>query len=675
MERLSRKRAHWNCEDRGHQIVIGGSASHRVRYRAEIDGLRAVAVLSVIAFHLWPKRLVGGYLGVDIFFILSGFLITSIIWREIGENDFSIVRFYDRRIRRIMPALLLILVIFTPIAAVLLLPSDLIGYAKSLIATLGFSANFYFWRDTDYFARTAEDKPLLHLWSLGVEEQFYIVFPLLLALLWRWRPQRAFAVLAVLAAASLGLDAMALVLGADSTAFFLLPTRAWELAVGAMLALRPQSIEPTATSARWMAFLGAFFVVASLGWAPQPLTALPVALPCAVGVVLIILACRRETSAANRVLRVPPLRLIGLVSYSLYLWHWPVIVFSQYYLVRKLDPFEALGALAAMTICAVISWHYVEKPFRRLTMPIRKLRYAALAGVGSLAIAGALLLASAGLPRRLEAAAAVINGAVGSNYRCPISDFIFLGKSRACLLNLPSRDPEDADVMLLGNSHAQMYAPLWASILRERGQTGVLVPANGCLPTVQVNITRGCVNVARQNLAELDALHRAQIVILGFDWVHGPNGLVDADGRKVDNRRNAALLAGVDDLIEKLRSSGKQIVLIGPIAEPGWDVPSVIGRELAFGRPIERPTYTPETDFLARYGDVIRHFEGRPDLRLARPDRVQCTGGRCNYIVGGRSLFADHGHIAAGELYRFRGAFEAALPAGDQVHFADHLQP
>jgi peptidoglycan/LPS O-acetylase OafA/YrhL len=639
----------------------GSADSHVIRYRADIDGLRAVAVLSVVAFHLWRTASPGGYLGVDIFFVLSGYLITSILWREVQEGSFSIVRFYDRRVRRIMPALLLLLIVCTPLASWMLLPSDLLGYGRSLLATLGFVANIYFWRDTNYFARAAQEKPLLHLWSLGVEEQFYILFPLILALLWRWWPRRAPAVIGALTLGSLAANAVALWVGADSTAFFLLPTRAWELGIGAMIAVLPANAAPRPAQADWMAGIGALLVVASLMFVPQTSRIIPVALPAAIGIALLILAGRQELSRVNRALQVRPLRFIGLVSYSLYLWHWPVIVFAQYYLVRDLNGVEIAAAVALMMACAVGSWHFVERPFRRAAMPIRNVRYIAGLAVAALAASAAGLLWFSGLPGRLGVEAAMIDRAVGTNYRCPVSQFIILGKSRACLMNLPSRNAADADVILLGNSHAQMYAPIWTSLLIERGQTGLLVPANGCLPMVLANISRECIDTARQNLAEVKQLPRARTVILGLDWAHGPQGLVDAQGRTVDNAEDAALIAALDDLIVDLEHAGKQVVLIGPIAEPGWDVASTMSRALAFGRPIDRPTFLPKAQFDQRYGAAIGHFEARHDMRFARPDRVQCIGERCAYLLDGRPLFADNGHIAAAELDRFRGVFEAAI--------------
>lgn len=217
----------------------GTADSHQTGYRPDLDGLRAVAVLSVIAFHFSGKVLPGGYLGVDIFFVLSGFLITNVIWREALKRKFSIARFYERRVRRIMPALVVLLIVVSVGAFVLLLPVDLKDYAKSVFASLGFVANIYFWRDTGYFGLTAEQKPLLHVWSLGVEEQFYIIFPLFVVLCIRLRRSALLPLTSVLVLLSFAANIEANRRGLDGPAFWFLPTRAWELGAGALLALAP----------------------------------------------------------------------------------------------------------------------------------------------------------------------------------------------------------------------------------------------------------------------------------------------------------------------------------------------------------------------------------------------------------------------------------------------------
>jgi peptidoglycan/LPS O-acetylase OafA/YrhL len=284
-----------------------------IRYRPDVDGLRAIAVISVVFFHLFKSAAPGGYLGVDMFFVLSGYLITAIIWLEIRERKFSIVRFYDRRIRRIMPALLLLLLVTTLVSVLILLPTDLIGYGKSLLATLVFTANVYFWRDADYFSPAAEQKPLLHIWSLGVEEQFYILFPLILVLLARWWPRRAPYAIGALTIGSLAANVLALYVGGSVPAFFLLPTRAWELGVGALLALLPAHAAPRAAAARVAASVGALLVAIGIIHPLDLFWIVPVALPVVVGTALLVLGGQHDRSPINRVLRWHPVVFVWLI--------------------------------------------------------------------------------------------------------------------------------------------------------------------------------------------------------------------------------------------------------------------------------------------------------------------------------------------------------------------------
>jgi hypothetical protein len=257
----------------------------------------------------------------------------------------------------------------------------------------------------------------------------------------------------------------------------------------------------------------------------------------------------------------------------------------------------------------------------------------------------------------------VINQAVDTNYRCAISDYLAFGRSRSCGMNLPSRQPADADVVLLGNSHAQMYTPVWTSIIADRGQAGLLVPANGCLPTVKANISRECMEIARDNLTEISKLARAKTVIVGLNWEHRQGVLIDSSGHTLDDNDNRAIISALDDLIDRLHRVGKQVVLIGPIAEPGWNIASTLSRQLAFGRELNRPTFLPTSDFKQRLGPAIQHFDSRGDIGFARPDKVQCPDERCYFVLDGRSLFSDGNHIASAELQRFRAVFQAALPA------------
>ena len=493
------------AEEHEHAPVLtnaGSADSHVIRYRPDLDGLRAIAVWSVVLFHLSRSTLSAGYLGVDMFFVLSGYLITSIIWREQQAKKFSIMRFYDRRIRRILPALGALLIFTTIVASLILLPGDLIGYAKSLLATLAFVANIYFWRDTDYFSPDASTKPLLHLWSLGVEEQFYIFFPLILALISRYWRKGAFMTVTVLTVSSLFADVELRLHGGFTPAFFLLPTRAWELGIGAMLALAPPramigGLLLEAVSGAGALLLGLGLFVAWSIWI------LPPAIPVTVGTAMLVFAGRDPTgriAVVNRLLAMPVMVFFGLISYSLYLWHWPLIVFSTYYLTRELSLPEAAALIVVLIPIAYGSWRYVERPFRDKSIPIVRVRWsAALSGAG-FAMAALLLIVSDGLPWRLDPRAATINAAVNTHYRCPVSEMFAFGASRACAMNLPSGETKDAQVVLLGNSHALMYQPAVLSIIEKRDLTGLLVPVNSCLPTVLANIDAHCAAMARTNL-------------------------------------------------------------------------------------------------------------------------------------------------------------------------------
>jgi peptidoglycan/LPS O-acetylase OafA/YrhL len=640
----------------------GSADSHAIRYRPEVDGLRAIAVLSVVCYHLLNDWLPGGYLGVDMFFVISGFLITAIIWKEMGNGEFSVARFYDRRIRRIMPALLLLLFVTTIVSLILLLPTDLVGFGKSLAATLGFSANIYFWRDTNYFAPAAAQKPLLHLWSLGVEEQFYVLFPLLLLVLARRWPDRSLYPILILTIGSLAANTLAILRDAASPAFFLLPTRAWELGLGAVLALLPSHVAPRGRLAELAATVGA---LAILGAIFHPITTYwfaPVALLPVIGTAFVILAGKNDNPFVSRLLRLRPVVFVGLISYSLYLWHWPIIVLGQYYLVRAFTYIEVALSLGLMIVCATASWWFVERPLRSKAIPIHKVRIGAGIGVGLLIIASAAIIETRGFPGRLNAAASKINEAVDTNYRCPVADYLAFGASRACIMNLPSRKPMDADVILLGNSHAQMYAPVWTSILEMRGLSGLLVPANGCLPTVTANLSQQCINIALLNLSVVSKLSRASVVIIGLNWNRDEDTWVDSQGKPISNANNESFEAALDDLIDRLRRMGKRVVLIGPIAEPGWDVASTLSRQLAFGHQMDRPLFLTRMDFEQHYGPLIEHFEtARPGFSFARPDKVQCPADRCYYLLGGHSLFSDSNHLAVAELGRFRAVFEASL--------------
>lgn len=635
---------------------LGQSHTDSSQYRSDIDGLRAIAVLAVVIFHLDKTWFPRGFLGVDLFFVISGFLITRVIWNEALERRFSITDFYRRRVRRLMPALITVLIATSIASALILLPTDLVGYAKSVVSALAFVANIYFWRDTNYFAQASEEKPLLNLWSLSVEEQFYIFFPLLLVLLVRF-PRLLLPTIWILTLGSLGTNIYLLKIGGASPAFYLLPSRAWELGAGALVALHAPAIVPRAM-ASVLRCIAMALIIGGMAYIGPWLKLIPEALPVVFGTALLIWIGAFEKSALGRALAWPLTNFIGQISYSLYLWHWPVIVLAKYSLVRQ-PHFLELFLMAFTSLClAVVTWRFVEQPFRKREMPF--IRVGIISGLGA---AGVTLLAiglilGQGWPGRLSAEAASINRSVGTHYRCPVSQLQSFGSSRACNLTLRNGDPKSAKVVLVGNSHAQMYAPLISDVLESADVPGMLVPLNACLPMISVNLSANCVTQAKTNLKAIIALPAVDTVIVALDWPVWKL-LVQADGTAVDKSPDAALAQAMLTYAEAL--SPRKVIVVGPIAVPGFNVASVLGRQIRFGITPQAPLSIDRTTFEAKNTAIFGLLGTAPSLILLRPDLVQCNDARCLYVDDGLSFFADSNHLSQHALARFAPIFDEVL--------------
>ena len=357
-------------------------------YRPEIDGLRALAVLPVILFHAGFSLFSGGFVGVDVFFVISGYLITSIILSELAAGTFSLLHFWERRARRILPALYLVLLVSLPLAWFWLSPQDLLNYSDSLFAVALFCSNVWFWLTSGYFDAAAEFKPLLHTWSLAVEEQFYLCFPLFLLVLWRccksWLPGLlAFALLISLLLAEWG------ALHRPAFTFYMLPTRAWELLAGALVAwwLHQRSPQFPAFINELGSLLGLGMILSAIVLIDKT-TRFPGvnALLPVVGTALILAFANRNT-LAGRLLSLKALTAIGLISYSAYLWHQPLFAFARH---STLDaPSTALmsGLSLLAILLAWFSWKFVEAPFRRKQLFSRRQIFC-FAGLGSLFFIG-----------------------------------------------------------------------------------------------------------------------------------------------------------------------------------------------------------------------------------------------------------------------------------------------
>ncbi len=337
-------------------------------YRPDIDGLRAVAVVPVVLFHVGFPIVTGGFVGVDIFFVISGYLISSIIFKEISQDRFSYVDFYDRRIRRIFPALFVVLLAVITAAFFLLFPVEYLKLGSSVIFSALSLANVYFYVTINYFE--GDNNPLLHLWSLAVEEQFYLVFPLILSLGWKRLGAKVTYLLAVIALVSL--ISAEIFVRSDSQASFYLPQfRVWELLIGSILATSNVDAPASVWWRNLLAVVGFALVVGSILLLDRAsrfpgLSAVPA---CAGTALLIMSASKDRSNFISQLLSLSPIRFVGLISYSLYLWHWPVIVLTRQ--GGAFLPFTVgmnwrgrLVLVGMSMVAAVVSWYFIERPFR-----------------------------------------------------------------------------------------------------------------------------------------------------------------------------------------------------------------------------------------------------------------------------------------------------------------------
>jgi peptidoglycan/LPS O-acetylase OafA/YrhL len=572
-------------------------------YRPDIDGLRAVAVLAVVAWHLNFVLTPGGFVGVDVFFVISGYLISSIIFAEVANSRFSIIAFYERRIRRIFPALFVMFLGVTVFTAFCFLPPDFLAYSKSLLAATAFSSNFYFLQHSTYFDSPDWD-PLLHTWSLAVEEQFYILFPIFLVLTRRVFPRRLRAAVVVLFAASLAMSAF--VVFHDRTAAFYMPhTRAWELLLGTMLSLK---MFPRLNSG-WLRNLVTLIGVGMIIFAIvrySDFTTFPglsALLPC-VGSALIIGSGESGTSLVYRALALRPVVFIGLISYSLYLWHWPIIIMVQFALLftqtmvmpdwfvdltssGHLGRYVILFEVAASFALATLSWRFVERPFR-----IGRLR---LSGKPLFALTGAVMLITIafstsaifakGFEGRFSPALSQLDYHRGDVDTAPpeaAECFVTIDRplSRFPFDRCLHQDPNRRNYLVVGDSHAYM---LWPAISASLPGTNVMLAAGGaCRPYVRTLGTRDCIALMRHIYQDYLPTHPVQALVLISRW-------------------NEQDLHNMDATIEWAKQHQVPIILFGPSPEYDAPLPRLEAYSLAWNEPdLVQRNRVPGTEFLDR---------------------------------------------------------------------------
>ncbi|WP_158094078.1 acyltransferase family protein [Erythrobacter tepidarius] len=525
-------------------------ASPDAGYRPDIQGLRAVAVLAVLLFHLGLDGFSGGFVGVDVFYVISGYLIGGIVLREHEAGRFSLAHFYARRVRRLVPALLVVLAASTLAAMLLLLPAELANYAETLLAALVFAANIHFYRAQFEYSESGE-VPLLHLWTLGVEWQFYLLLPLLMLALLRFGR----------AGLWFGLVGVAVLSAACSLAypeasFYLLPARVWEFLAGVLTAITTVPLLRLRVLREILALSGLLLIAAAIVLldTADPFPGWRALIPCA-GAAAIVLAGKAGPSLTGRALSLPGMTWLGAISYSLYLWHWPVIVFLLLGLpAPRLDWPLQLAATAISVVLATLSARFVEAPARQRTVPFARLALISGGVAAVLAASAAMLLASGGWPGRFSQRSNDLARAL--DY--PI-DQVF--RTGSCFIHHKSQQLDEAAcllpddgrprVLVLGDSHAAMLVPgLQAAF---PGSAVSQLTVAGCRPVTGARAERYffCHRLIEDAYKRRIAAGNYDLLVLAGYWEEGDLAPLEASLALLAERKQAVLLVGPFPAFEK----------------------------------------------------------------------------------------------------------------------------
>ncbi|MDF1756032.1 MAG: acyltransferase family protein [Verrucomicrobiales bacterium] len=457
-----------------------------IPYRADIDGLRAVAVLPVLFFHA-ALGFPGGYVGVDVFFVISGYLIGSLVIKEIEAGTFSMVNFWERRIRRIFPALSVVVMACLVAGYFWFIPQHFEELGQSAIAQPLLCANFYFWRQTGYFETVSEFQPLLHTWSLAVEEQFYVLFPPLLLLALRWG--KSFAIKGVIAFIVISLALSVYLTAAyPSFSFFLIASRVWELDLGVLLAILPARKFLAPLWNELMAWLGLGLILWAVFFysSSTPFPGVAALAPC-LGTALLINFNTGTPTSIGRLLSLKPVVYIGKISYSLYLWHWPLIVFVKYLSMSEVTQTKLVVTLLASFILAVLSWKYVETPFRKKSIfGTRKQIFAFGAVVGGFfVIVGTIMYKTDGYPSRFPPEVVKHQKNDSRFIHTTQLDCLLKGESLPTV-GAPVSETGPPATLIWGDSHATVLLPAVDTIAREANRSVYVAAKPGTVPIAGV---------------------------------------------------------------------------------------------------------------------------------------------------------------------------------------------
>ena len=606
----------------------------KLDYRPEIDGLRAVAVLSVLFHHLAPSALAGGFVGVDIFFVISGYLITSQIYKEALDGHYSLRQFYKRRINRIVPALMTMIAATMAVGVIILSPSDLVRLAKSA-AFAGFGlSNFYIWHAYgNYFKAVSAEAPLLHTWSLGVEEQFYAIWPLLILLLLKFNKRYWLGIFAVLTVGALAISQVGTLYFATAS-YYLLPCRFFELMIGGMLALIAAHRQSESRLYSELSSVAGFALIGvSLGCLDSAsfFPGINALWPC-LGAALLIWS-GSNSHLTQKLLTARPLVFIGMISYSIYLWHWPIVSYLNYFNIQ-IGPAIALAVAAAAILLAWLSWKFVEVPMRRsgASQSFSRVLVRRFAlSVGALLCVCAAIISLRGIPQRFDARVTRFEQMMDAEpeklrHNCHVpSARYYTPPNPICRLGA---EKDLLDGILIGDSYANHFTGMIDVMAKAEGISIMDYTMDACPPILGYNTGRGWVksrNCLQHNeiAYALIASGRYKRVILAGWWPNGPE-------------------AG-----SKLASS------IGVIMKSGATITLIINNQMITGAascPIRRLMFRFErTCDSARIGppEYFKAIEAQyPQVHFVDPNQAICDAQNiCHPVLNDILLYRDDNHL------------------------------
>ncbi|MDH5637566.1 MAG: acyltransferase [Nitrospinota bacterium] len=630
-------------------------------YRPDIDGLRAVAVVSVVLFHAGFAGVPGGFVGVDVFFVISGYLITGIIQRDLERGEFSLAGFYERRARRILPALYFILFTCLAVGWFIYLPMDYKFLGKSSMSTAFFASNFFFWQEgSNYFARASDFFTLLHTWSLAVEEQFYIVYPPILMMLFLWRLPVAWIIG--------GLTVMSVfltyILAAQSpgAAFYLAPARAWELGLGALLA---HGVGPK-IEGRWLreavAACGLAAVIGSVMLIERSNAGLALLVPC-LGAVALIHAGGSGSSFAGIVLSWRPVVFVGLISYSLYLWHWPIFVFLREYSADIFLPEDVrYKAMAVAVVLSTLTWAFIERPFRNRSFMKRSTVFA-LSGAGIALAVGlsGLILSQDGFRARIPDRDLKLEEAKAEEN--PLRKECYARKPESGLCEFGMEGEEKGDFIFWGDSHTDAMMPGLILAAKSKGKKGVWAGTGGCAPMLGLKRpdNEKCFRFNNAILEVISQRTEIETVILHARWALNKTGrrfgkegredvfLVSSAHPKPSYETTSIVFdETLRNTVSTIRKLGRRVILITGAPEIGWDVPQKL--ETFQGRKNTLPDPPDINIYNKRNGEVNSLLEelasADPGVRVVHIEDLICRPD-CAIVREGRPLYRDDNHLSA----------------------------